>query len=62
MKLDRLGSFHQTRLSFTRQLVKELTKRNAQFEISKWDLDKNGFGSAVIKTIFNELFSTICTA
>ena len=54
MKLDRLGSFHQTRLSFTRQLVKELTKRNAQFEISKWDLDKNGFGSAVIKTIFND--------
>ena len=54
MTLERLGSFHQTRLSFTRQLVKELTKRNAQFEISKWDLDKNGFGSAVIKTIFND--------
>ena len=54
MKLDRLGSFHQTRLSFTRQLVKELTKNNAQFEISQWDLDKNGFGSAVIKTIFND--------
>ena len=54
MKLDRLGSLHQTRLSFTRQLVKELTKRKAQFEISQWDLDKNGFGSAVIKTIFND--------
>ena len=54
MKLDRLGSLHQTRLSFTRQLVKELTKNNAQFEISQWDLDKNGFGSAVIKTIFND--------
>ena len=54
MNLGRLGSFHQTRLSFTRQLVKELTKNNAQFEISQWDLDKNGFGSAVIKTIFND--------
>ena len=54
MTLERLGSFHQTRLSFTRQLVKELTKTNAQFEISQWNLDKNGFGSAVIKTIFND--------
>ena len=54
MKLDRLGSFHQTRLSFTRQLIKELKKRNAQFDISQWNLDKNGFGNAVIKTIFDD--------
>ncbi|MDC0227648.1 hypothetical protein OAK51_04025 [Alphaproteobacteria bacterium] len=60
MTLERLGSFHQTRLSFTRQLVKELTKRKAQFEISQWNLDKNGFGCAVIKTIFNhDIYSLV---
>ena len=53
MKLERLGSFHQTRLSFTRQLINELKSNKTQFEISKWDIDNNGFGNAVIKTIFN---------
>ena len=60
MKLERLGSFHQTRLSFTRQLINELKSNKTQFEISKWDIDNNGFGNAVIKTIFNNsIFSLV---
>ena len=54
MKLKRLGSFHQSRLSFTRQLINELKTQNSEFEVFKWNIDKNGFGSAVIKTIFND--------
>ena len=60
MKLERLGSFHQSRLSFTRQLINELKSNKTQFEISKWDIDSNGFGNAVIKTIFNNsIFSLV---
>ena len=54
MKLKRLGSFHQTRLSFTRQLINELKTQNSEFEIFKWNIDKNGFGNAVLKTTFND--------
>ena len=53
MKLKRLGSFHQSRLSFTRQLINELQFNNSQFEISEWNIDQNGFGNAVIQTVFN---------
>ena len=53
MKLQRLGSFHQSRLSFTRQLINELQFNNSQFEISEWNIDQNGFGNAVIQTVFN---------
>ena len=53
MKLQRLGSFHQSKLSFTRQLINELQFNNSQFEISEWNIDQNGFGNAVIKTVFN---------
>ena len=53
MKLQRLGSFHQSRLSFTRQLIKELQCNKSQFEISEWNIDQNGFGNAVIQTVFN---------
>ena len=54
MKLKRLGSFHQSRLSFTRQLVNELKTQNSEFEVLKWNIDKNGFGNAVLKTTFND--------
>ena len=49
MKLERLGSFHQTRLSFTRQLINELKSNKTQFEISKWDIDNNGFAKYFIE-------------
>jgi hypothetical protein len=49
MKLDRLGSFHQTRLSFSRQLIDELISNNWKTEIIKWDINSLGTGNAVIK-------------
>ena len=53
MKLQRLGSFHQSKLSFTRQLINELQFNKSQFEIPEWNIDQNGFGNAVIQTVFN---------
>ena len=49
MKLDRLGSFHQTRLSFSRQLIDELISNNWKTEIIKWNINSLGTGNAVIK-------------
>jgi hypothetical protein len=49
MKLDRLGSFHQTRLSFSRQLIDELISNNWKTEIIKWNINSIGTGNAVIK-------------
>ena len=49
MKLDRLGSFHQTRLSFSRQLIEELISNNWKTKIIKWNINSIGTGNAVIK-------------
>ena len=49
MKLDRLGSFHQTRLSFSRQLIEELISNNWETKIIKWNINSIGTGNAVIK-------------
>ena len=49
MKLDRLGSFHQTRLSFTRRLIDDLMYQKSKIEIYQWDIDNSGIGSAIIK-------------
>ena len=51
MKLDRLGSFHQTRLSFSRQLIDQLKTNKWIVKISEWDIDKNGIGNAVISCV-----------
>ena len=60
MKLDRLGSFHQTRLSFTRRLIDDLTYQQSKIEIHRWDIDNRGIGSAIIKiTLKNEILSLI---
>ena len=49
MTLDRLGSFHQTRLSFSRQLIEELISNNWKTKIIKWNINSIGTGNAVIK-------------
>ena len=60
MKLDRLGSFHQTRLSFTRRLTDDLTYQHSKIEIHRWDIDNRGIGSAIIKIILkNKILSLI---
>ncbi len=47
MRLSRLGSFHQTRLSFMRVLLRRLTADRWSFERSLWRVDQKGVGVAV---------------
>ncbi|MDH5353825.1 MAG: hypothetical protein OEY09_05200 [Gammaproteobacteria bacterium] len=47
MRLARMGSFHQTRLSFMRTLLRRLKKENWCFERAVWEIDDQGFGRAV---------------
>jgi len=45
MKLSRLGSFHQSKLSFLRSFIREF--KNWNYKRDLFDLDKKGFGTAV---------------
>jgi hypothetical protein len=47
MRLARMGSFHQTRLSFMRTLLRRLKKENWRFRRNLWAIDAQGFGRAV---------------
>ena len=49
MKLERLGCFHQSRLSFMRALLRQLKRDQWKFERIKWDLDQKGVGVAVYR-------------
>ena len=61
MKLSRLGSFHQSKLSFLRSFLKEF--KDWQYQRDLFDLDKNGFGVAVYSFKKKErIYSLICFA
>jgi len=45
MKLSRLGSFHQSKLSFLRSFIREF--KNWNYSRNLFDLDKSGYGTAV---------------
>lgn len=47
MRLARMGSFHQTRLSFMRSLLRRLKSENWRFRRQLWAIDQQGFGRAV---------------
>ncbi|MCQ0092291.1 hypothetical protein FGD77_11495 [Roseovarius sp. M141] len=47
MRLERLGSFHQCRLSFMRILLRRLKSENWRFERAVFDIDARGVGIAV---------------
>ena len=49
MRLSRLGSFHQTRLSFMRVLLRRLDGERWKFERPRFDLDARGNGVAVYR-------------
>ncbi len=51
MRLARMGSFHQTRLSFMRILLRRLKKERWKFKRSLWEIDRDGYGRAVY-TVF----------
>ena len=47
MRLDRMGSSFQTRLSFMRALIRRMSKEKWQFEKLRQDVDENGYGVSV---------------
>lgn len=51
MRLARMGSFHQSRLSFMRSLLRRLQAENWQFEVKLFEIDSNCVGRAVYSAI-----------
>ncbi len=47
MRLERLGSFHQCRLSFMRVLTRRMGRENWRFSRGVFDIDENGVGRSV---------------
>jgi len=61
MKLSRLGSFHQSKLSFLRSFIREFKDWN--YKRNSFNLDKNGYGTAVYSFSKNERnYSLVCFA
>ena len=59
MKLSRLGSFHQSKLSFLRSFIREF--KNWEFSRDIFDLDKYGYGVVVYSVRKNKrVYSLIC--
>ena len=61
MKLSRLGSFHQSKLSFLRSFLNEF--KDWDYKRDLFNLDKNGFGVAVYSFKKKErVYSLVCFA
>ena len=61
MKLSRLGSFHQSRLSFLRSFLSEF--KDWDYKRDLFDLDENGFGTAVYSFKKKDrVYSLVCFA
>ena len=61
MKLSRLGSFHQSKLSFLRSFLREF--KDWDYKRDVFNLDKNGFGVAVYSFKKKErVYSLVCFA
>ena len=61
MKLSRLGSFHQSKLSFLRSFLKEF--KDWKYKRDLFDLDKFGYGVAIYSfKKNNRVYSLICFA
>ena len=61
MKLSRLGSFHQSKLSFLRSFLSEF--KNWEYKRDLFNLDQNGYGEAVYSFKKDKrVYSLICFA
>ncbi|MBS1256439.1 MAG: hypothetical protein MAG581_02262 [Deltaproteobacteria bacterium] len=47
MRLSRMGSSFQTRLSFMRSLTRRISRENWSFEKLRFELDENGYGVSI---------------
>ena len=59
MKLARMGSFHQSRLSFMRVLLRRLKAENWQFRQAEWHINEHGVGVATYEAIGPERTYTL---
>jgi hypothetical protein len=61
MKLSRLGSFHQSKLSFLRSFIREF--KDWDYKKNSFDLDERGYGTAIYSFSKNQrYYSLICFA
>ena len=61
MKLSRLGSFHQSKLSFLRSFLKEF--KDWKYNRNLFDLDENGYGRVIYSfSKKNRTYSLVCFA
>ena len=61
MTLDKMGSRYPSRLSFSRSMLRRLLFDNWKISKSKFDLDDNGYGTAVYELkINNNIYSLVC--
>ena len=54
MKLSRMGSRYPSRLSFSRSMLRRLINDKWEIHKSKFDLDKDGYGTGVYEIIINQ--------
>ncbi len=61
MKLSRMGSRYPSRLSFSRSMLRRLINDKWEIHKSKFDLDKDGYGTVVYEIIVNkDTYSLVC--
>ncbi len=61
MTLDRMGSRYPSRLSFSRSMLRTMMKDNWKIKRSKFDLDKDGYGTAIYEVSTpKEIYSLVC--
>ena len=61
MKLSRMGSRYPSRLSFSRSMLRKLINDKWEIHKSKFDLDKDGYGTVVYEIIINkDIYSLVC--
>lgn len=61
MQLERLGAFHQTRLSFVRSLIRQMGREKWRIEPARFDLDEDGFGTCIyrVEAAAGEVYSVV---
>ena len=61
MNLKEMGSRYPSRLSFSRSMLRTLVKEKWKIKRSKFDLDKQGYGTAIYQININkEIYSLVC--
>ena len=61
MTLDRMGSRYPSRLSFSRSMLRTMVKENWKIVRSKFNLDKEGYGTAIYEIDTpKEIYSLVC--